>query len=270
MRGDPESSLSETRSDDGLTPDAGPFETVSAGSGPDALRGVLLVCDHASNRVPPFVGDLGLPAADMARHIAYDVGARGVTLGLAARLGSAAVLSRFSRLAIDPNRGEDDPTLVMRLADGSIVPGNRHIGPEDIAERVARLHRPYHAAVSAAIDRIEADGQEPALVSVHSFTPQFRGRQWRPWHIGLLWDRDDRLVRPMFESLSREQGLVVGDNEPYSGQLAGDCMWTHGTRRGIAHLLIEIRNDLIGTASEQAAWAERLAPHVRAAVAGLG
>lgn len=253
----------EERSDEAV-------ETVPPGAGPDAEPGLLLVCDHASNRVPDFVGDLGLPTSDLERHIAYDVGARGVTLGLAERLGARAILSRFSRLVIDPNRGANDPTLVMRLADGSIIPRNRHLSPEAVAERVTRLHAPYHAAIAAALDAIVAAGHRPAIVSMHSFTPQFRGRPWRPWHLGLLWDQDDRLVKPLFESLAREEGLVVGDNEPYTGQLKGDCMWTHGTRRNIPHALIEIRNDLIADPEDQAAWAQRLAPHVRSAIARVG
>ena len=236
-----------------------PVETVPGGAAP-AVPGLVLVCDHARNAVPGAIGDLGMSAADMTRHIAYDLGARGVTLGLAARLGAPAVLSTFSRLVIDPNRGEDDPTLVMRLYDGSIIPGNRHVGGAEIARRIAAYHRPYHAAIDAALDGEIAAGRMPLLVSIHSFTPQFRGRAWRPWHVSVLWDRDDRLVRPLLDRLGAEPDLVTGDNEPYSGRLRGDCMWRHGTARGIAHALIEIRNDLISTPGHEADWAARLAP----------
>ena len=156
-----------------------PVERISPGSGPDAMSRVILVCDHARNAVPPEI-DLGLPTEEMARHIAWDVGARGVTLGLVARLGAGAVLSTFSRLVIDPNRGEDDPTLVMRVCDGTIVPGNRHISPAEIERRKGAYHRPYHAAIRAAIEAVMGAGEMPALVSIHSFTPQFRGRAWRP------------------------------------------------------------------------------------------
>jgi predicted N-formylglutamate amidohydrolase len=240
-------------------------ETVAAETASGALRNLLLVCDHARNTVPAAVGDLGLPEADMERHIAYDVGARGVTLALAERLGCAAVLSTVSRLVIDPNRGEDDPTLVMRLYDGSIVPGNRAVTAEEIARRIAAYHRPYHAAIGAALDGIVAEGVEPALVSIHSFTPALRGRAPRPWHVGLLWDRDARLVRPLMSLLTAEGDLVVGDNEPYTGRLPGDCMARHGTERGVPHVLIEIRNDLIATPAGQSAWAARLAPLLRTA-----
>jgi len=245
-----------------------PVETVAGRPG-GAVPGLVLVCDHARNAVPPCIGDLGLAPADMARHIAFDIGARGVTLGLAARLGAPAVLSTYSRLVIAPNRGEDAPTLVMRLYDGSIVPANRHVGSQEIARRIAAYHRPYHRAVDAALDAVLAAGAQPVLVSIHSFTPQFRGRPWRPWHVGVLWDRDDRLVRPLLARLRAEPGLSVGDNEPYSGQLAGDCMHRHGTLRGIAHALIEIRNDLIATPAHEADWAARLAPIVADAVAAM-
>jgi predicted N-formylglutamate amidohydrolase len=236
---------------------------------PGGLERLVLVCDHARNRVPPEIGELGLPPEDMARHIAFDIGARGVTLGLAERLGAAAVLSTVSRLVIDPNRGEDDPTLVMKLYDGSIVPGNRKVGPDEVARRLDAYHRPYHRSIDAALDAVIARGGTPALVSIHSFTPQFRGRPWRPWHVGLLWDRDDRLVAPLMRRLGAEPDLVIGDNEPYTGRLTGDCMWRHGTRRGIPHVLIEIRNDLIADAGGEAAWAARLAPHIAGAIAEM-
>jgi len=234
-----------------------------------AMTGLILLCDHARNAVPPEIGDLGLAPDDMGRHIAWDVGARGVTLGLAARLGAGAVLSTYSRLVIDPNRGEDDPTLVMRLCDGSIIPANRHIGEAEIERRKNAYHRPYHAAIREAVDEIAAAGETPVLVSIHSFTPQFKGRPKRPWHVGLLWDRDDRLLRPLLARLRADEGLVVGENEPYSGQLHGDCMWTHGSARGLPHVLIEIRNDLIGSLDDQADWARRLAPMIRDSVAEM-
>ena len=242
------------------------FDPVEHVAGAD--RGVLLLCDHARNAEPPGVA-LGLPGSEMARHIAWDVGARGVTLALAAALEAPAVLSTFSRLVIDPNRGEDDPTLVMRLYDGTVIPGNRKLDEAEIERRLATLHRPYHAAIAGEIDSALAAGQTPALISIHSFTPQLRGRPPRPWHIGLLWDRDDRLVRPLLDRLAAEPEICTGDNEPYSGQLHGDCMWQHGTSRGLPHVLIEIRNDLIETEAGQTAWAARLAPMIRDAVAAV-
>jgi predicted N-formylglutamate amidohydrolase len=228
-----------------------------AGSAPS-----LVLCDHATNIVPPSVagGDLGLPPEEMARHIAYDIGARGVSIELSRLLDAPALMTRFSRLVIDPNRGEFDPTLLMRLYDGTIIPGNRHA---DAAERERRLddwHRPYHQAITARIDAMIAAGQDPALLSIHSFTPRLRGGAPRPWHVGVLWDRDERIARPLIEMLGAEEDVCVGDNEPYLGALEGDTMFRHGTMRGLRHVLIEVRQDLIETPEQQIAWARRLAP----------
>jgi predicted N-formylglutamate amidohydrolase len=169
------------------------------------------------------------------------------------------VLSTFSRLLIDANRGEDDPTLVMRLSDGAVVPGNADVDAAGRALRIARFHAPYHAAVDRVIDRSLATGVVPALVSLHSFTPVWRGHR-RVWHAGILWDADPRLARPLIDALAEDAALAVGDNEPYHGALINDCMYRHGTRRGLAHALIEIRQDLIGTPAGAEAWADRLAP----------
>jgi predicted N-formylglutamate amidohydrolase len=228
---------------------------------PDGASRILLLCDHATAIVPPEVsgGDLGIPDEDMGRHIAYDIGARGVTVALAELLDAPAVLTRFSRLVIDPNRGEDDPTLVMRLYDGTIVPANRAVDAGEVRRRLAAYHRPYHRAITARIAALEAADRAPALVAIHSFTPRLRGRDPRPWDVGVLWHRDGRIALPLMARL-RDAGLCVGDNEPYSGELEGDTMSQHGTGRGLPHVLIEIRQDLIGTEAEQLAWAERLAP----------
>ena len=236
-----------------------------AGYDGDAMRviggradaGLLIVCDHAGNAFPPGYGTLGLPAAELQRHIAYDIGAEAVTLALARGLGVPAVLSRYSRLLIDPNRGDDDPTLIMRLSDGAVIPGNRYLTEVERERRLALYWRPYHDAISTTIDTCLAAGVPPAIVSVHSFTPVWKGVP-RPWHAGILWDKDPRLPQALLAAFSREADLVVGDNEPYTGMLRGDCMWQHGTRRGLAHAIVEIRQDLIGDRLAQDAWGERL------------
>ena len=220
--------------------------------------GLILVCDHATNHIPSKYGDLGLSQDQLARHIAYDIGVDGVTRRLSRLLDAPAVLSKYSRLLIDPNRGRDDPTLVMRISDGVVVPGNAAIDQSEIDHRVATYYEPYDAAVAAAIERSLTQGIVPALLSIHSFTPSWRGAA-RPWHAGILWDRDGRFAAPLLEALRGEEDLVVGDNEPYTGELEGDMMNRHGTQRGIAHALLEIRQDLITDDAGITEWADRLA-----------
>jgi predicted N-formylglutamate amidohydrolase len=224
----------------------------------------LVTCDHASNHVPDEIGggSLGLPEAEMGRHIAYDIGAAEVTRRLADLLGAPAILSRFSRLVIDPNRGEDDPTLIMKLYDGTIIPGNRHI---DVAERERRLdtyYRPYHRAYA----ELAARRADTIIVAVHSFTPRLNGRAPRPWHVGILraeWDQ--RLSRPLLDILGAEPDLCVGENQPYAGHLPGDAIDRHALIPGRPNALIELRHDLIADLGGQHAWAERLAPVLEAA-----
>jgi len=224
--------------------------------------GVILLCDHAENALPEEYGTLGLAPSEFERHIAYDIGVREVTKRLAATLGAPAVMTRFSRLLIDCNRGEDDPTLIMRLSDGAIVPGNRLLTPDERAKRVARYYRPYHAEIDAVIDLAASHGIAPVLLSVHSFTPVWRGLP-RPWHGAVLWDKDPRLAKPLLAELSLDPSLVIGDNAPYDGALRGDCLWQHGTSRGLAHALVEIRQDLIADETGQIEWSERLADAMR-------
>lgn len=233
-----------------------PVSTIGA----DRPADWIVLCDHATNYVPDFIanGDLGLPAEDMARHIAWDPGALGVTLAMAEAFDGPAIHSNFSRLVIDPNRGDDDPTLVRKIYDGSIIPGNRHADAAEVQRRIDMLYRPYHDGLRALIDARLAAGRTPRLISIHSFTPQLVDEPPRPWDLGLLWDKDDRIFRPLMDRLAREP-LTIGDNEPYSGALSGDCMWMHGTSRGLPHLLIEVRNDLIQTPHQQAKWGADIA-----------
>ncbi|TDE36226.1 N-formylglutamate amidohydrolase [Antarcticimicrobium sediminis] len=227
----------------------------------------LITCDHASNTVPPQVGggDLGLPRPDMERHIAYDVGAYGVARHLGELLDGPVIASNFSRLVIDPNRGEDDPTLLMKIYDGSVIPANREA---DAAERECRLdlcYRPYHAAQAQLAARAHA-----VILSVHSYTRQLRGRAPRPWEVGVLYARDDRLARPLIRVLEAEGDMIVGDNEPYSGHLPGDSIDKHALPQGRPNVLIELRNDLIVDETGQRAWAERLAPLLQRALEQTG
>jgi predicted N-formylglutamate amidohydrolase len=223
-----------------------------------ADAGLVLVCDHASNALPPDYGTLGLDPSQLQRHIAYDIGAEAVTRRLATDLGVPAVLTRYSRLLIDPNRGEDDPTLVMRLSDGAIVPGNRHIDQAERLRRLARYHRPYHDAIGRVLDRCTATGLAPAVLAIHSFTESWKGVP-RPWAASILWADDRRLAGPLLDALGGEHDLIIGENEPYPGQYEGDTMWRHGTCRGLPHAIIEIRQDLIRDTNGQHGWSDRLA-----------
>lgn len=238
--------------------------------GPDRPSRFLVTCDHATNRVPGDVGTeigggtLGLSDADMARHIAFDPGAAGLATALAQALDAPAILSDFSRLVIDPNRGEDDPTLVMKLYDGTLIPANRHVTDAEIARRRITLYDPYHAAYAA----IAARRPDTVIVAVHSFTPCLQGRTPRPWHIGILHaPADDRLSRALLARLNAQPDLCVGDNEPYLGHLPGDAIDRHALQMGRHNTLIELRNDLILDAAAQTAWAQRLAPLLVAALA---
>lgn len=235
-----------------------PFDLVEG----DRTRGIVLVADHARRDLPEEYGDLGLPASEFERHIAYDIGVEAVTRELAARLDAPAVMANFSRLLIDPNRGEDDPTLIRQLYDGTVVPANYPMSAEERENRLDAYYRPYHDAVGAMIASVaQASGMAPLVLSVHSFTPFMQGHA-RPWHVGILWDLDDRVARPLMELLAADKDISVGDNEPYDGALRGDTMFRHAIVNGFAHALIEIRQDLIADRKGALSWAERLAPIV--------
>ncbi|WP_353473296.1 N-formylglutamate amidohydrolase [Salipiger sp. H15] len=224
----------------------------------------LVTCDHATNSVPAELGGcLGLPPEDMARHIAYDIGALGTARALAEALDSPFVWTDFSRLVIDPNRGEDDPTLLMRLYDGSIIPGNRHADDAERARRTEAYWRPYHDAVAGLLEK----RPELALIAVHSFTPQLRGRLPRPWHVGILHGWDSRLSDALLDLLAAQPDLVVGRNEPYPGHLPGDSVHRHALQHGRHNTLIELRNDLIAEPGAQQDWGRRLAPLLKTALA---
>ena len=228
----------------------------------------LITCDHATNTVPPAVnnGTLGLPLSDMERHIAYDIGAAGVSRHLADLLHGSAVMANFSRLVIDPNRGEHDPTLLMRIYDGSVIPGNRDAEAPEKERRLDMLHRPYHAKIGDMAARRD----DTVIVAIHSFTPKLRGRPFRPWEVAVLHSKDRRYSDPVLHRLLQESDLTVGDDQPYLGDLPGDAIDRHGYAHGRPHVLIEIRNDLIMDDNGQTEWAERLAPVLQDALVTAG
>ena len=211
-----------------------PFEIIPG----NRDKGMVILGDHAMRRLPERYGSLGLPETAFSRHIAYDIGIEGLCRHLCARLDVPGVLGGFSRLLIDPNRGEDDPTLIMKISDGAIIPGNHPITDEEWNYRIEAFHRPYHEAVDETISAVAAaTGKAPLVFSMHSFTPAWKGVP-RPWHASVLWDSDDRAVVPLLAKLGADTDLVIGDNEPYDGALRKDAMVREGMRKGIAHAVL--------------------------------
>ena len=237
--------------------DPRPFSRIGPAS---AHPHFVLVCDHASNAVPAHMERLGLDQAELDRHIGWDIGAAMVTRALSALLDAPAYLSGYSRLVVDCNRPVGSPTAMPAVSDGTVVPANRSIAPAEAAARTDAFFRPYHDAIAACLDRAIGFGAVPILVAVHSFTPVFEGFT-RPWEVGLLYEHDDRLVQPLKEALAAlRPGLTIGDNEPYA--IVGPSDYSipvHGQGRGLPHIEIELRQDLIGTQEGAEAWAETLA-----------
>jgi predicted N-formylglutamate amidohydrolase len=223
------------------------------------VRG-LLICDHASAAIPAALGNLGLDEGQRRLHIAWDIGAADVTRRLSQRLGVAAILSGYSRLVIDCNRQLDDPTSIPQESDGVAVPGNRGLTAAERKQRADACFWPYQRAIEGWIAARRAAGQTPVIVSLHSFTPVMDGFE-RPWHIGILANRDRRVAHRLIGALRRDPALNVGDNEPYDGRHGrGYGMMVHGEELGLPFALIEMRQDLIDTHHGAEAWAERLAP----------
>lgn len=222
--------------------------------GTPRFGGILVVADHASNRVPADI-DLGIDPALLDQHVAIDIGVAGVAARLAERAGIAAFLGNVSRLVCDYNRDEHAPAIIPIASDGHAIPGNR-LTHEAHEARLDRFFRPYHAALAALLD-----SAPPALIlSLHSFTPQLLQRpdEIRPWQVGVLYNEDDRAARLAIPLLEAE-GLVVGDQQPYSGKLLNATMNRHAEAEERPYLGVEVRQDQIRDAQGQALWAERLA-----------
>jgi predicted N-formylglutamate amidohydrolase len=220
---------------------------------------LLIACDHASNRVPTALGNLGLAQSEIERHIGWDIGAATVAAALAERLDAPTILAGYSRLVIDCNRDPDDSTSIPEMSDGTPIPGNRGLSASERAARKRAIFDPYHAEIEGWLKRQAARNVVPALLSVHSFTPVMGGKA-RPWHVGILWDSDPRIPVPLIEALRRERDLIVGDNEPYSARIPqGYTVRHHAASEGLPHAAIELRQDLVAEDSAAARWAERLA-----------
>jgi predicted N-formylglutamate amidohydrolase len=227
----------------------------------------FLTADHAGRAIPATLGDLGVPAAERERHIAWDIGIAAVTETLSALLDATAVLQVYSRLVIDCNRDPSWPTAMPEVSEHTPIPGNVGLSPDARAARVAAIFTPYHDRIRALLDA--RAGRRTVLVAMHSFTPSFKAES-RAMHVGMLYNKDPRLALILLDLLRREGNLVVGDNAPYAVTEDSDYgVPTHGEKRGLAHVEVEIRQDLIATEAGQQAWAQRFARLLTAADAAL-
>ena len=221
-------------------PEAPLVEIVEAGSRP-----VILLCDHAGYVVPDDVGELGISRVNLMRHIGWDIGAAAVTRALATRLEATALFNHVSRLVIDVNRRPRTVTSIPPISDGCVIPNNQHLNKAAVDRRIRDYFLPYHKAVARRIAAFRRQGRVPVLIAVHSFTPHLDGED-RPWHVGVLWRGDRRLAGPALERLHAEPDLVIGDNQPYSGQREfGFTVTFHAQRTRLPHIMFELRQDEI-------------------------
>jgi predicted N-formylglutamate amidohydrolase len=229
----------------------------------------FLTCEHAGRAFPRRLGRLGLPEAETLRHIAWDIGIGAVGRQLSLLLNAAVILQTYSRLVIDCNRDPKVPSSIPEISEATEIPGNHSLGEAERAARVDAIFRPYHDAIAAALDRRAAADRASVLVALHSFTPVFKGVS-RPWHVAVLFNRDPRLAHALAELLRADGSLMVGENEPYRvSDLTDYTVPVHGERRGLPHVEIEIRQDLITKPAGQREWAERLARLLPAAYAAF-
>ena len=212
---------------------------------PDGRAPILFTCDHASWAVPQSLDRLGLQANELQRHIGWDRGAAQAAIRLAKRFDAPAIMTHYSRLVIDCNRAPRTAASIPETSDGTAIPGNQGLSPLDVARRENALFNPYHTAIRDLLDKIRQGGATPIYIALHTFTPRINGFQ-RPWHFGVLWDRDSNLAEPLMAELERNSGIVVGDNKPYSAQGKFDfSRMHHASPAGIPYALIEIREDLL-------------------------
>ncbi|WP_434026270.1 N-formylglutamate amidohydrolase [[Pseudomonas] boreopolis] len=224
----------------------------------DGASPFVLLADHAGQRVPRALAELGLPQAELDRHIGWDIGIDDTTRLLAGLLDAFAITQTYSRLVIDCNRPLDSPTSIVAASDGTTVPGNLGLDPAARQARIDEIFAPYHGRIAAELDARAAAGRPTVLIAMHSFTPRMNGFE-RPWHAGVLYNRDGRLAHALRVAL-QEEGLVVGDNEPYAISDTSDyAIPVHAEARGLLHVELEIRQDLIADHAGQLEWAERLA-----------
>ncbi len=228
---------------------------------PDGSSRFLLAADHAGNAIPQRLGDLGISTQDLNRHIGIDIGIHGVSQRLSALLDAPYLYQRYSRLVIDCNRPPGNPTSISTVSDSTRVPANLELSPENRAMREREIFWPYQDAIVAQIGRMRQRGNAPVYIAMHSFTPRHGDYPApRPWHVGVLFNRDERLARPLIRLFEAEGDLTVGINQPYAVDDNGDyAIPVHGEKGGLLHVELEIRQDLIGDERGQEEWAQRLA-----------
>jgi len=228
----------------------------------------LITVDHAGRVIPQALGSLGLTAAELETHIAWDIGIAGVSEHLAAHLGAFMIAQTYSRLVIDCNRPLEAHSSIVEDSEYTIIPGNRSLTRADAEARASAIFDPYHRRIEAELERRQRAEQATVLIAMHSFTPRFKGFD-RPWHCGVLYNRDDRLARPLLGVL-RSQGLEVGDNQPYFVSDESDYgVPRYGEQRGHLHVELELRQDLIANPDQQVRWGELVARALAAALATL-
>jgi predicted N-formylglutamate amidohydrolase len=237
-----------------LAPDEPPPVRVLHEQGTSDL---FLTADHAGRAIPRSLGTLGLPESEVLRHIGWDIGIAAVTQHLSALLDATAVLQTYSRLVIDCNRDPSVPSAMPEISELTEIPGNRNLTDSQRAARRGAIFDPYHARIRALLDARHAAGRRTVYIAMHSFTPVFKGES-RAMQVGVLYNRDPRLALILLDLLRAERDLVVGDNAPYAvSDITDYGVPIHAEKRGLPHVEIEIRQDLIADDAGQAAWAER-------------
>ncbi len=231
---------------------------------PDGASPYVLVCEHASPRIPRSLGDLGLPQPDRMRHIGWDIGAQALALGLSAALDAPLFVANYSRLVVDCNRPLGAASLMPEVSEDTSVPGNRGLTAADRQRRIEALFHPFHDAVARRLDARQAAGRPTLVVGVHSFTPQFKGQN-RPWHAGILFDRARDFGQALIATLAEDTALIIAANEPYRIDADDYTVPVHGDARGLPAVLLEIRQDMIGDAEGVGNWIARLTRALRIA-----
>jgi len=236
-----------------------PFEILNEGAAED----IILICDHASNYVPPEYKNLGLEPEQLNQHIGWDIGAADITRRISRTVNASAIICNTSRLVIDTNRSPDDQECIPKVSDNIIIPGNQNLKRSDYIARTTKYFWPYHNAISNVISNYTKRSKHlksiPMIFSIHTFTPIIlsQNKTKRPWHAGVLWNRDPRVSEPLIQLLKdHSDNLVIGDNEPYSGKNFYYSLDLHAGNVGLPHCAIEVRQDLVTKPGDTIYWAD--------------